>query len=66
MKERFVNGCMSMILNNNPDLSKKEIDKYKYGLEGLYLNTTKLILIFLLAYVLGILKEVIDSKSTKL
>lgn len=57
MKEKFVNGCISIIQSNNPNISKKEILKMRYGLEGLYLNITKIIFIFLIAFLLGILKE---------
>ena len=39
--------------------SKKEIEKLKYGLEGLYLTITKTIIILVLSLILGIFKEVI-------
>ena len=59
MKEKFVNTCLNIIKSNNSNLTKKEIDKMKYGLEGLYLTITKLIFILLLALILGIFKETI-------
>ena len=39
--------------------SKKDIEKLKYGLEGLYLTITKTIIILILSLILGIFKEVI-------
>ena len=57
MKEKFVNGCLNIIKNNNNNLSEKELKKMKYGLEGLYLTTTKIILILIISLILGIIKE---------
>ena len=58
MKEKFIDKSMSIILSNN-NLSQRDIDKFRYGLEGLYLTVTKLVFIFLVALLLGILKETI-------
>lgn len=41
------------------DFSLDDIEKVKYGLEGLYLTITKLIFILITAFIIGILKEVI-------
>ena len=59
MKKNFVDSCMKIILSYNNGLSKKDIDKYRYGLEGLYLNVTKIIFILILAIILKIFKETI-------
>ncbi len=59
MKNAFINSCMSIITDNNKNLSRKEIDTMKYGLEGLYLTITKLIIIFAISLILGIFKEVL-------
>ena len=59
MKKYFVNWCMNIIQSNNKDLSQKEIDKMRYGLEGLYLNITKIILILIISLILRIFKETI-------
>ena len=56
MKAKFVDGCMNIILSNKK-LSNYEIDKYRYGLEGLYLTITKIIFIVIVALLLGIFKE---------
>ena len=58
MKEKFINSSMSLI-QSNKNLSSIEKDKMRYGLEGLYLTITKMIIIFILALILGILKEVV-------
>ncbi len=59
MKKAFINWCMKIITDYNKNLSRKELDKMRYGLEGLYLTITKLIIIFVIALLLGIFKEVI-------
>ena len=59
MKTKFVNKCMNIIQNNNSNLSKRDIDKMRYGLEGLYLNITKIIFILIISLMLNILKETI-------
>lgn len=57
MKEKFLNNSMNLITKNK-QYTKDEIDIIKYGLETIYLTVTKMIVIFLLAYILGIIKEV--------
>lgn len=59
MKTKFVNWCMKIIQNNNNNLSNRDIDKMRYGLEGLYLTITKIIFILIVSLVLGIFKETI-------
>ena len=59
MKTKFVNSCMNIIQSNKQNLSKKEIDKMRYGLEGLYLTVTKIIFILIISIVLNIFKETI-------
>lgn len=57
MKKLIINKCMELVTTYNKDLSQKDIDKIKYGLEGLYLTITKLIFIIILSIILGIWKE---------
>jgi accessory gene regulator B len=57
MKKKFLNCCLNLIKNNNPNISDVELDEIRYGLEGLYLTITKMIFIFILSYLLGLLKE---------
>lgn len=57
MKKLIINKCMELVTTYNKDLSQKDIDKIKYGLEGLYLTITKLIFIIIVSIILGIWKE---------
>jgi len=58
MKKKFLNSSMKMITKNgNYNDEQKEI--IAYGLETLYLMVTKMIVIFLTAYVFGIFYEMI-------
>lgn len=57
MKKLIINKCMELVTTYNKDLSQKEIDKIKYGLEGLYLSITKLIFIIIISIILGTWKE---------
>lgn len=58
MKDRFINFLINYIkkYNNYNDIKIEEI---RYGLEGLYLTITKLVIICLVAYFLNIFKEFI-------
>lgn len=58
MKNYVVNGCMK-IVNYNNDYDEEKLAIIKYGLEGLYLQITKIFIIILIAYIMGIFKEVI-------
>lgn len=58
MKKLFLDKSVSFITKYNK-YSKKDIDKLRYGLEGLYLTITKTIIILILSLILGIFKEVI-------
>ena len=58
MKNKFLNSSMKLITNNG-QYTQDEIDIMAYGLETLYLTFTKLIVIFSIAYLLGIFKEMI-------
>ena len=58
MKKKIMNYTMNIIKKSgNYDEDKLAI--IRYGLEGLYLTISKIVVIFLLAYILNILKEVI-------
>lgn len=58
MKEFILENCMNIIKQNKnyDDIKLKEI---KYGLEGLYLMITKLVIITIIAIILNIIKEYI-------
>ncbi|MCI8547639.1 MAG: hypothetical protein HFJ38_01980 [Bacilli bacterium] len=58
MKEKFLDFSINLI-EKYQNISEGDIPKLRYGLEGLYLTFTKMIVIFLLAIVLGIFKEIL-------
>ena len=58
IKDKFINSSISLITKYN-FYSKDDIDKLKYGLEGLYLTISKTVIIILLALIIGIVKEVV-------
>lgn len=59
MKESVLNHTISFITNNQKNLTEEEKEKLHYGLEGIYMTITKLIIIFLIAFLLGFIKEFI-------
>lgn len=58
MKEQFLNSTINFLSKYN-SYSEHDIKKLKYGLEGIYLTITKLVIILLLSIILDIFKEVI-------
>ena len=60
MKEKFLNSSINFIKKNKKKkYTKEEIEIILYGLESLYLVITKAVIIFLIAFLLRIGKEVI-------
>ena len=59
MKEVLLNNSLNLIIKNNPKYSDEDIEKLKYGLEGIYLTITKTIIILIASMILGITKNVI-------
>ena len=59
MKELVINGSMSHIKKSNPDFDQEKLEVIQYGLEGLYILITKTTIIFIIAALLGIVKELI-------
>ncbi len=59
MKKFILNKCMNLIKQYNKNLSERDLDKIRYGLEGLYLTITKLIFIIIISIIIGIFKEVV-------
>ncbi|MBQ9072607.1 MAG: accessory gene regulator B family protein [Bacilli bacterium] len=58
MKKFIINGCMKYIKNNTKYDSIK-LAEIRYGLEGMYLTISKLIIISILCVILGVFKEMI-------
>ena len=58
MKKFILDKCINTI-KKNKNYSDMKLAEIRYGLEGLYLTFTKLIIIGAIAIILGIIKEVI-------
>ena len=58
MKKCFLNSSINLIKKENK-YSDEQLEIIRYGLEGLYLTITKALVIFSIAIMLGIFKEVI-------
>ncbi len=58
MKKKFLNSTMHLITSSKK-YNKEEQEQLLYGLEGIYLTLSKTVIIFLLAIILGIGKEVL-------
>ena len=60
MKQRILNFCISSIKKNEPGkYTDEQLAEIRYGLEGIYLTITKVVVIFAVSLILGILKETI-------
>ncbi len=57
MKQSFLNHSINFITKNHPNYTADDIEKLSYGLEGIYLTITKIIIIIALSLLLNILKE---------
>lgn len=58
MKKKFLDSSVKLITAEK-EYTDEQIEIITYGLETVYLTVTKLVVIFSLAYMLGIFKEVI-------
>lgn len=59
MKRVVLDKAISLIKKNNPLLSDIDLERIRYGLEGIYLTFTKLMVIFAIALSLGLFKELL-------
>lgn len=59
MKKRFLKSIRTTIEKQYPKYSNDKLDEIMYGVEGIYLTITKSIVIFALAFLLGIAKELL-------
>lgn len=59
MKEKFLTYCLNKIKKGDPTINEVKLEELRYGLEGIYLTITKSIVIFGLAIILGIFKEML-------
>ena len=56
MKSAFLNSSIRFI-KSYKDVDDKDVEKLRYGLEGIYLTLQKMIVIVIVSLILGILKE---------
>lgn len=56
MKKFIINKCMNIVKNNN-SYDDTKLEEIRYGLESIYLTYTKIIIILLSSYFLGIIKQ---------
>lgn len=57
IKAVVLNSLMNLVSNYNKDLDEDKLFEIRYGLEGIYLSITKIIVILTASYFLGCLKE---------
>lgn len=57
MKKKILNNVINNIKKNNQNITTEQLEVIEYGLESIYLTTTKIIIIILLSIVLDIFKE---------
>ena len=59
MKKRFLNSIRTKIKDKYPNYDSDKINEIMYGIEGVYLTVTKTIIIFTMAFILGIAKNLL-------
>lgn len=59
MKKKFLNFSLKLIKEKYPEYDDIKMDEVRYGLEGLYLTFSKMIIIIPLSIILGVFKEFI-------
>jgi len=59
LKTFILDKCLDIVKSSYPEYDDDKLDEIRYGLEAIYLSITKVVVIFFLAYLLGILKETI-------
>lgn len=57
MKQNVLGYCLNLISNTRPDIDEIKLDEIRYGLEAIYITLTKTVVIFTLAIILDIFKE---------
>jgi len=59
LKKYVLKYCENAIKTNNTNMTDDELEVIMYGIEGIYLTITKLVVIFLIAWLLGMFKEML-------
>ena len=57
MKKKLFHKILNIIKTYEKDIDEEKLEIIEYGLEAIYLTITKLVVIFLVSYLLGIIKE---------
>lgn len=57
IKKLLISKLLSLVKEFYPEYDERTIDKIRYGIEAIYLSITKIIVIFFVSFILGILKE---------
>ena len=57
IKKFIINSAMKTIRNYYPDYDNEQLEKIQYGLEAIYLSTTKFVVILVISFVFGFFKE---------
>lgn len=59
MRNLIINGSLNLIRKSEPNITKEKIEIIEYGLVSIYLLISKLIIITAVAWLLGIIKELL-------
>ena len=59
MRKKIMNKIMKFIRMYSSNQNEEQLEIIEYGLEAIYITITKTIIIFIIAYFLGILKEMV-------
>ena len=57
MREKFLDGSINRIRKKYPEYDEEKLEVIAYGLEALYITITKTVVIFTIAFMLGVAKE---------
>ena len=59
MKKYLLDSSIKLINKSYPEYSELQLKTIRYGLEGIYITVTKTVIIFTIAFLLNILKELL-------
>ena len=66
MKKYILNKLRKSIKKQYPNYSNDKLDEIMYGLEGVYLTIEKAIIIFAIAIITGMVKELLSKYIQKI
>lgn len=59
MKQKVLGYCLNTIRENRSDINEIKLDEIRYGLEAIYITITKTVVIFSLALIFNIFREML-------